>query len=206
MTIDQIAERLAVSRGSVYGWVRDLPFDANRAKRSAAQLKAARANSERARARREEAYDRGRSEYPTLVTEPTFRDFLCLYWAEGCKRQRHRVSLGNSDVAIVRLSQCWMARFTARPMRYRIQYHVDQDLAELREWWAHALTIEPSEIGLQRKSNSNHLTGRTWRSEHGVLTVTTGDTLFRARLQGWLDTLRAEWLLDSAASGCGAAW
>lgn len=29
LTIDEIAERLAVSRGSVYGWVRDLPFDAN---------------------------------------------------------------------------------------------------------------------------------------------------------------------------------
>jgi len=48
-------------------------------------------------------------------------------------------------------------------------------------------------IRLQRKSNSNQLTGRIWRCEHGVLQVAAYDTLLRARLQAWMDCLRASW-------------
>ena len=194
LTIDEIAERLAVSRTSVYGWVRDLPFDANTAKRTAAQLRAARANSERARARRDGAYQEGREEYPILIEEPTFRDFVCLYNAEGYKRSRNTVALGNSDRAIVVVADRWMRRFTRRKMSYALQYHADQDVRRLCRWWGDTLGVAPELVRLQRKSNSNQLNGRTWRSQHGVLTVSTSDTLFRARLQAWLDLIRAEWL------------
>jgi hypothetical protein len=60
--------------------------------------------------------------------------------------------------------------------------------------------VSPEEIQLQRKSNSNQLKGRTWRSRHGVLAVTTHDTYFRARLQAWVELLRERWL-DSPAIG-----
>ena len=76
---------------------------------------------------------------------------------------------------------------------YAIQFHADQDLAALRAFWARALGIVASEIRMQRKSNSNQLTGRTWRSEHGVLAVKVNDTLLRARLDGWMDSLRESW-------------
>jgi hypothetical protein len=46
---------------------------------------------------------------------------------------------------------------------------------------------------MQRKSNSNQLAGRTWRSEHGVLAVNVYDTRLRARLGGWMDCLREAW-------------
>jgi transposase-like protein len=34
----------------------------------------------------------------------------------------------------------------------------------------------------------------TWRCEHGVLTVTTCDTLLCARLQAWMDCVQETWL------------
>jgi hypothetical protein len=55
------------------------------------------------------------------------------------------------------------------------------------------LDIKPSAIKLLRKSNSNQLSGRAWRSRHGVLSVRVQDTLLRARMQAWMDRLRAEW-------------
>ena len=194
MTIDEIAERLAVSRTSVYGWVRDLPFDPNTAKRSAAQLRAAQANGARARARRDAAYLTGSQEYASLLREPTFRDFVCLYIAEGYKRNRNVVAMGNSDPAVVKLADRWVRRFSAGKLQYAVQYHADQDHRELQSWWGSVLAIPPGSISLQRKSNSNQLKKRTWRSEHGVLTVRTGDTAFRARLQAWIDLTRADWL------------
>jgi hypothetical protein len=52
---------------------------------------------------------------------------------------------------------------------------------------------DPDAIRVQRKSNSGQLTGRTWRCGLGVLTVRTCDTRFRARIEAWMDLLRASW-------------
>jgi hypothetical protein len=67
------------------------------------------------------------------------------------------------------------------------------NLDELREFWSGVLGIESGTIKLLRKSNSNQLQGRSWRSRHGVIQVRLGDTLFRARLQAWMDHLSSEW-------------
>jgi hypothetical protein len=93
----------------------------------------------------------------------------------------------------MRLCEVWLRRPSSKRRVYSIPYHADQDLAALRSFWAAALGIDGAEIRLQRKSNSNNLTGRTWRSEHGVLAVTVNDTLLRARIGGWMDSLREAW-------------
>jgi hypothetical protein len=74
-----------------------------------------------------------------------------------------------------------------------IQYHADQDLDELRAFWGEVVRADPQEIKLQRKSNSNQLKGRTWRSVHGVLTARVNDALLHARMQAWMDRVREEW-------------
>jgi len=150
------------------------------------------------RQRREEAYAAGRQEFPELAADPTFRDFVCLYIAEGYKRNRNTVSVCNSDVAVIRLVARWIRRFSKNKVTYHVQYHADQNLDALRAFWAHEL--DPGEVQLQRKSNSNRLSGRNWRSEHGVLAIRACDTLFRARLQGWIDCLQEQWL-DSPRIG-----
>jgi hypothetical protein len=114
---------------------------------------------------------------------PAFRDFVCFYMAEGSKRCRNTVAVCNSDPRIVVLCTSWIRRFTRNAMRYSIQYHADQDLEELRRFWAAKLAVTPEDIRFQRKSNSGRLSGRTWRSKYGVLTVSAGDTVFRARLE-----------------------
>jgi hypothetical protein len=85
-------------------------------------------------------------------------------------------------------------RLSSKRRRYSIQYHADQDLEALRTFWAATLEIESAEVHLQRKSNSNRLAARTWCSEHGVLSVTVNDTLLRAQMGGWMDSLRESWL------------
>jgi hypothetical protein len=82
---------------------------------------------------------------------------------------------------------------TTKSLTFSIQYHADQDLSELCRFWSDALAIEEGAIRLRRKSNSNQLKGRVWRSRHGVLNVGAGDTLLRARLQAWMDQLRVSW-------------
>jgi hypothetical protein len=84
--------------------------------------------------------------------------------------------------------------FVCNKVSYLLQYHADQRLDELVAFWAARLDIGVDEVKLLRKSNSNRLSGRTWRSQYGVLTVRVGDTMLRARLQAWMDRVREDWI------------
>jgi AcrR family transcriptional regulator len=201
LSIDEIAKRLALPKTTIYYWVRDLPLGRARIshRNGNPRLQA------KCRLRRTAAYALGRLEFKRLSRDPTFRDFVCLYIGEGSKRNRNRVAVCNSDPRVIVLCTRWIRRFARNPLDFRVQYHADQDLSELQHFWGEQVGVAPEAIALQRKSNSGQLGGRSWRSEHGVLTVTAGDTMFHARLQAWMDCLREQWL-DSPHSGRSAAW
>jgi excisionase family DNA binding protein len=196
LTIDELAERLALSRSTIYHWVRDLPIPGSGSGGGwpeGARRKGSIAMQRKYRLLREAAYEEGLAEYEGLAADVTFRDFVCLYIAEGYKRDRNVVSICNSDPSVVKLAARWMGRVARKPPAFWIQFHADQDLSELRSFWARELAIDPGSIRMQRKSNSNQLKGRLWRSRHGVLTVRICDTRFRSRLQAWMDRLHSEW-------------
>jgi hypothetical protein len=195
LTIDEIAERLALSRTTIYSWLRDLPPIQRKGRpATAGQLKGSVAMQAKYRRLREAAYLEGRESFDELAADPTFRDFVNLYLAEGYKRNRNVVSVANSDPAVVKVCHRWLRRLSRGTLDYGVQYHADQDLEELRRFWGDQLDIPPERVRMQRKSNSNQLAGRTWRCVHGVLTVRVNDTLLRAKLNGWMDRLRESWL------------
>lgn len=193
MTIDEIAERLALPRTTVYYWVRDMPIERRADRQTEGQRKRSSKNAERCRQRRQEAYEQGAAEFERLARDPTFRDFVCMYVGEGYKRNRNTVALGNSDPVVVSLAHRWIDACALNRPFYALQYHADQDPERLRAFWGFRLGIAPERISLQRKSNSNQLAGRTWRSRWGVLTVGANDTHLRARVQGWIDATKQAW-------------
>jgi hypothetical protein len=192
LTIDELAECLAVPRTTIYHWVRDLPIGQTE-KRTLASRRAGQVTKTIHRRRRAAAYERGQVEYPVLLEEPTFRDFVCMYIGEGSKRARNVVSICNSDPAVVRLGAIWIRRLASNPVVYSFQHHADQDPEVLRAFWGGVVDVDPRSIKFQRKSNSGQLAGRIWRSQYGVLQVRVPDTYLRSRLQAWMDCLRAEW-------------
>jgi hypothetical protein len=119
---------------------------------------------------------------------------VCLYIAEGYKRDRNTVSLCNSDGGVVKLAAKWMRHFSRNKGHLPGAVPPDQIHTDLRSYWSGVLEVKPEEIRLQRKSNSNRLSGRTWRCVNGVCSVRAFDTLFRARLQGWIDCLQNSWV------------
>jgi transcriptional regulator with XRE-family HTH domain len=193
LTLDEIADRLALPRTTIYYWIRDLRIPETE-RQSAARLRASRANSARASKLREAAYGEGVVTFERLHAQPTFIDFVCIYIGEGSKRNRNSVAVCNSDPAVIKLATAWLRRLSERPLEFRIQYHADQNLDGLREFWASQLDIEPVSIRFQRKSNSRRMHGRQWRSPYGVLTVRCNDTYLRSRLQAWIDLTKDRWL------------
>jgi hypothetical protein len=207
LTIDEIAERLAMSRGTIYSWVRDIEITRKPGwkDRTEAQKRGTKSMQAKFERKRELAYNAARHSFYALAEDPTFRDFICIYIGEGYKRSRNKVSVANSDPTVVELANRWITKLTSNKVVYSIQYHADQNLNMLRGFWSNRLGIRPDQIRLQRKSNSSGLKARTWRSQFGVMTVGVGDTQLRARLQGWIDELQISWL-DSASPGCSEAW
>lgn len=192
MTLDEIVERLALPKTTVYHWIKDLPIPRT-SKQSEVQRNSTAAMQAKFAALREKAYQQGLAEVPELLQNPTFRDFVVLYMAEGYKRNRNMVSFVNSDPRMVKLAYYWMIRLTTRKLDFSIQYHADHDVIELKQFWAELLNIEAEKIKVLRKSNSNQLSGRQFRSVHGVLTVRVSDTYFRSRLESWMDIIKSQW-------------
>ena len=199
LTIDELADRLALSRSTIYYWVKDTPIPVT-TNETAAQRRRARGNSERHRLMREAEYERGLEEYREFLAVPTFRDFVTMYIAEGYKRDRNTASVANSDPAVIGLATVWLRRLSRRPVTFWFQYHADQNPEALQAFWGRELGVPPEAITAQRKSNSSKLAKRVWRCEYGVLSVRTSDTYLRARLEAWMDCLRDEWL-DSPDRG-----
>jgi hypothetical protein len=196
LTIDQLAERLALSRSTIYYWVRDLPIPGSGPGGEwprSAQRKGTRAMQRKYRLLREAAYRDGAESYAELVQEPTFRDFVCLYIAEGYKRSPNTVSICNSDPQVMRLVDRWICRLAGRPVDYVVTYQPDQSPEQLKAFWSDCLGVSSGAIRCIRKSNSGRLSGRVWRCRYGVLAIASHDTYFRARLGAWVDAITREW-------------
>jgi hypothetical protein len=118
-----------------------------------------------------------------------------MYIGEGTKRRRGEVAICNSDAAVMRLSYKWIMKLKHpdRALEFRVQIHADHDEDEIKTYWGTQLDIEPELISTMRKSNSNQLTGRKFRSQHGVLAIRASDTYFRSRLQALIDYVKASW-------------
>ena len=198
LSLIEIADRLALPKTTVYYWIKDLPLGRPR-RTTRGQRMGNRGMRKKYRLLREAAYNQGLVEYDDLIKLPTFRDFVVLYIAEGYKRNRNTVSIANSDACVMAMAAGWLRVLTTRKLMYSIQYHADQQLVQLCQYWGDILGIDGSMILLQRKSNSGQLNGRRWRSAYGVLSIRVFDTYLRSRLQAWIDRVRADWRLDSAA-------
>jgi hypothetical protein len=197
MSLDEIADCLALGKTTVWYWIKDLPDPAIRLRDSEGRQRgreiAARKNRERAKEARDRAYRQGWDEFASLDAEPGFRDFVCMYIGEGFKRSRNSLALSNSDPRVILLGDRWIRRFAKNKVTYSLQYHADQDPAELVKFWSAFLGADPRAFSVQRKSNSNQLKGRKWRSKWGVLSVRACDTRLRARMQAWIDQVQESW-------------
>ncbi len=193
-SIDEIAEWLSLPRTTIYYWLRNHPIDRGARPQSDARLRASQANADRAREKREAAYAEGVALWPELSADPSFRDFVVLYIAEGFKRNRNTVAICNSDAAVMKVAHVWMERLATNIVTYSVHHHDDQDLEELRAFWAIQLAISPGRVVFHRKTNSGRLSGRRWRCVNGVMTIRSSDTLLRARLEAWMQQVRGGWI------------
>ena len=210
LSVDQLAKRLALPRSTIYYWVRDLPLR----ERSAAGPGARRGRVGSAgsptsfggghgagagvaarvvRPKRAGAYEQALLSYDDLIAQPTFRDFISVYIADGYKRDRRKVALASADPDVMRLVHRWIWRLSDRSPSLSVRYSPDQSRDELRRFWSDAVGEELPAIGASRAAGDELRFGWGARPVHGVLTAAVQDGVLRARMQAWMCRTREQW-------------
>ena len=204
-TLGQIASELGVWKSTVYHWIRTMPVPVvdgidvqTRARLKTGRLWSREVVEKRVASwklkcseRRQAEEDRGLAEASSVLGESKVRDFACLFLAEGTKRSRNVVGVVNTDQQIIRLCDLMMRRFSRKPISYRL-FCADDERDRLVAFWSQSLGVDPSLIRFQLKKKVS-----ARRSEFGLFSVTTCDTFFRSRLQGWINWLRSQWASSS---------
>jgi AcrR family transcriptional regulator len=199
LTVDQLAARLSLPRSTIYYWVRDLPLRVGTGERAdessaIARRVVARAPRKLTRAATEAAYGEGLASFEELSAQPTFRDFVCIYLVQGEQRDRTRVSLSNSDPAVMRLISRWLRRLTDRAPILLLSYDPGQSLNELRRFWSEATGTAPRAIRARGSAEGVPGEPLLLSPSHGLLTIGVDDALLHARLRGWMHRARESWL------------
>jgi hypothetical protein len=148
---------------------------------------------ERVRPTSDAAYEDALRSFDDLAAQPTFRDFVCLCITRGCTREQAKVSLSDSDPAVMRLANRWMLRLTDRSPLLLLRYEPGRSLAELRRFWGAVVGVEARTIHVHDDADRAGARISGGSPRHGVLTVAVDDPLLRARLQAWMRKTRDGW-------------
>jgi hypothetical protein len=143
-TLQDIAEKLGVSKSSVSIWVRDVPFTPS-PRRWGPQRRPNPASFAKQR-QIEELDAAGREQIGTLSDEAFLAAGVALYAGEGSKTEG-AVTFANTDPKMVEFFCAWLRRFfeiDERRLRVRVYLHEGLDLGAAEDHWA-AVTGVPRE-------------------------------------------------------------
>ena len=192
-SLTAIQERLQLNKTTIYYWIKDIKTQLLVRSTKKCHIAAGEASRKKFEKKRKEAYDEFKNMSESLLSDRYLRDFILLYMTEGYRRNRNSVSISNSNPNIVVVSHYWLKKLSNRPIDYGVQIHIDNDESEIKGFWSRLLNIDPGLIRITRKSNSGGLSGRVWRSVHGVFQVRTSDTYFRSKIEALMDAVQEDW-------------
>ena len=195
LTLDQISQRLGVSRTTVFYWIKNVKIPAAKLLRIRRRsLKRGALNNKKKHAKlRADAYTQGRTEAESALKNQLNRDFAVMYLCEGCRRGRWVIGVSNSNPTVIALAQEWMKKHTPKALDYVLQIHDDIKPETAIRHWTKRLGINKNRIKVIIKSNSGRLSGRVWRCLHGVMHIRYNDTYMKCRLDAWMDHIQAKW-------------
>lgn len=191
-TLPTICERLGLSKGTVFYWIKDIPIPRTEDQRKCT-VAASRANKEKWEKIRREYYNLGKNYFSEIERDPHLRDFVIIYLTEGYRKTRNVVQVTNSNINIIQTSHKFIQMFSNKKITYNLQCHVDNDEEKLLDYWSNGLKIDRNHIRIIRKSNSGNLSGRKWRSLYGVMGISVNDTKFRMMIESWMDFIQEDW-------------
>jgi hypothetical protein len=139
------------------------------------------------------AYDQALRSYDEMTAQPTFRDFIGVYIAVGCKRDRRRVAIASADPDVIRLAHRWIGLLSDVSPSLTVRYTREPSREELRRFWSEVVRERLESIRARRAFAEDRQEDWGVRPLNGVLTISVDDSALRARLQAWMRLTRESW-------------
>ncbi len=114
-----------------------------------------------------------------------------LYWGEG-KKERNSFSISNTDPDMIRFVLQFLREECEVPedkIRLRVRLHPSLDGSKAKRYWSRVSGVASSKIKATKNLNKTNK-GKRKGHPYGCLEVAVHDTLFRARIEGWMDQLK----------------
>ena len=139
----------------------------------------------------EQIRNQAKKEFFQLMTSPLFLVGLSLYWGEGDKVHKGRVSAINSDPKLLKLIvNFYLKILKVSPDKIRVGMFIYSDHQEnnVKQFWINELGISEKQfIKTQILPSRSHNTKR--RVNHGVCSVYFSSTEIRIKIQEWIKIL-----------------
>lgn len=140
-------------------------------------------------------------EFASLKYHPLFIAALMIYWGEGDKLSRSRVSVANTEPAMLRLFVYFLRNicgFTDKKIRAWILAYPDMDIEASKAYWIEKTALNEGNfrktIVIQGKHTTRKLT-------NGVCTVEVSSTYFKIKMLIWLRSFANELITDKYYAG-----
>lgn len=205
LSLSEIVTKIGCAKSSVSRWTRDIPLTKTqvknlRRKEDQGRLKgriaaATHPNSPKQvwAKKRDEARQKGHEEISRIDDISLKILIAALYWGEGSKG-RNSFSIANTDPAMVRLIAAFLRKHCQVPeerLRFRVYIHPHLSLRKARIYWAKIAGTSPKNIA-STTAVSSASQGKKDSCPYGTFQITYCDTLFRSRIEGWMDALKEQ--------------
>jgi len=202
-SLSEITARIGCAKSSVSLWVRDIPLTKNqveslRRKEDQGRLKGRIAASTHPNSpkqvwskKRDKARQEGQQEIPQIDDIGLKILIAALYWGEG-KKDRNCFSVANADPAMIQLLVRFLRETCQIPedrLRFRIHLHPHLNNLKARRYWSHIVDVPPERIAVTTAVSSASQ-GKKDSCPNGTFHISYYDTLFRSRVEGWMDMLK----------------
>lgn len=149
----EIKAELGISKSTLSGWLNDMPLSLEQL-RDLRDLNPRRIEHfrETMRTKRDsrlnEVYKRVANDIGRLSRRDLFVAGLYLYWGEGTKSARGKVSVANTDPAVVRTFMNWLTLMEIPKTKLKVRLHLYKDMSPAKEihFWAKELGLSRSQF------------------------------------------------------------
>lgn len=187
-TLQEIADRLGVSKGSVSVWVRDVDFTPR--PRRPARRRAPNALQRRKAADIAAGLEWGRQQLGELTDRDLLVAGAALYAGEGAKTDG-AVGFANTNPAMVQLFCTWLRRFFVideSRLRARLYLHAGLDLDEATAFWSEVTHVPPQQFIKPYRAAADN-TRRQSKHAMGCLTLTYSCSATHRKVMGLVRAL-----------------
>lgn len=190
-SFSQIKESIKVSKSTLSYWLKDYPLSEKRIRelRDFNPKRIERYRATRLRQKQErfnKAYQEEKKNLLPLTKRDLFIGGLFLYWGEGTKTSEARLSVSNTNPAVLKFFITWLRKVFNVPLKkIKIYLHLYSNMSIKREmdFWSKTLSIPLNQfqkpyIKISSSKNINH----KGVFGHGTCNIIVGDARLREKV------------------------